>query len=412
MKMTTVFLLLILDLMLVSNAAAASGDLIRVLTNPAQVSDEQLGVSMGVSGNYILAGTNSSDTGSAYLFDATSGSLLHSFANPTPATGDYFGSNVAISGTRVLVSSGEAEAAQPNSGAVYVFDAVSGSLVRTLFAPTITATAGFGSSVAVRDHYALVGAAGDDSQDVDAGAAYLIDIDTGAALHTFYDPQPETAERLGVSVAFFNDKALVGAALDVNGGTYAGAVHMYDLSTGAHLRTFTNPTPGDYDQFGTVAVIGDKIAVGAFDDDTLADGSGAVYIFDPVTGDLLHTLLSPTAGVGDRFGISLGAVGDLLAVAADGVDQVHLFDPNTGALLLSISQPTPGTHNGFGRAVGDFGGQLVISSLLDDAAAHNAGAVYVYEGVPEPPSLMLAGIAFICWLTATRNGLHMLRRQG
>ena len=54
---------------------------------------------MGASFN-DTGGTNS---GVAYLFDATTGALLQTFLNPTPEANDFFGISVSISGNNVLV---------------------------------------------------------------------------------------------------------------------------------------------------------------------------------------------------------------------------------------------------------------------------------------------------------------------
>jgi len=43
------------------------------------------------------------DTGAAYLFDGSTGTLLKTFLNPTPAAGDLFGAAVAAAGDNILV---------------------------------------------------------------------------------------------------------------------------------------------------------------------------------------------------------------------------------------------------------------------------------------------------------------------
>ncbi|MGK7872437.1 MAG: hypothetical protein AB4426_03740 [Xenococcaceae cyanobacterium] len=70
---------------------------------------DQFGNSVAVSGNHLLVGARLDDVGgisnigSAYLFDALSGDLLRTFSNPSPEFNNQFGHSVAIDGDRVLV---------------------------------------------------------------------------------------------------------------------------------------------------------------------------------------------------------------------------------------------------------------------------------------------------------------------
>ena len=45
------------------------------------------------------------DAGSAYFFDAASGNLLRTLSNPTVATSERFGFSVAVSGSTIVVGS-------------------------------------------------------------------------------------------------------------------------------------------------------------------------------------------------------------------------------------------------------------------------------------------------------------------
>src|SRR5207244_85708 len=68
----------------------------------------------------------------AFLFNTTTGALVKRLDNPTPASPDGFGAAVAISGNSVLVGAGAADDNGTDSGAAYVFDASSGSVTATL----------------------------------------------------------------------------------------------------------------------------------------------------------------------------------------------------------------------------------------------------------------------------------------
>src|SRR5262249_31011838 len=61
------------------------------------------------------------DAGAAYLFDATTGTYLRSFDNPVPAAGDAFGVSVALAGDRAVVGAFQNNPAS-GAGAAYLFD--------------------------------------------------------------------------------------------------------------------------------------------------------------------------------------------------------------------------------------------------------------------------------------------------
>ena len=86
----------------------------------ATVADsDYFGDSVAVSGSTIVVGamwddTGATDTGSVYVFDAASGNLLRTLNNPTPADDDEFGSSVAISGSTIVVGApGDGTGATP-----------------------------------------------------------------------------------------------------------------------------------------------------------------------------------------------------------------------------------------------------------------------------------------------------------
>ena len=203
------------------------------------------------------------NSGEAYLFDAVSGNLLHTFLNPTPARNDHFGWSVAFSGDKVLVGAPDDGAGAENSGTAYLFNAVSGNLLHTFPNPMPARGDHFGISVAISGDKVLVGARDDDAGAKDGGAAYLFDAATGDLLHTFLNPTPDRDDYFGWSVVISGDTVLVGAWLDDAGAEDSGAAYLFDAATGNLLHTFLNPTPARHNGFGlSVAISGDKVLVG------------------------------------------------------------------------------------------------------------------------------------------------------
>ena len=91
----------------------------------------------------------------------------------------------------------------------------------------------FGYSVAANASHVLVGANhyANSSADYNRGSAYLFDFDTGGLVHTFLDPTEFYAnDFFGSSVAISEDYAVIGARDNMGGD---GHVYIFDLETGS-----------------------------------------------------------------------------------------------------------------------------------------------------------------------------------
>ena len=154
-----------------------------------------------------------------------------------------------------------------------------------------------------------------------------------------------TLDDVGVadSVAAVGSNVLVG-------DYQRGAAQLWDGVTGELLRSF-HGTQSD-DRFGfAVAEVGGNVLVGApyFNGDAV--DSGAAYLFDSTTGQLLHTFLNPEPE-NRYFGFSVAAAGDDVLVSTIGnVGAVHLFDGLSGNLLRTYRKPTPSNYDAFGCVV-------------------------------------------------------------
>ena len=211
------------------------------------------------------------------------------------------------------------------------------------------------------------------------------------------NPTPATSDLFAFSMAAFGNVVVVGAVVDDTGATNAGAAYLFDLTSGQLLRTLNNPTPTLQDDFGySVAISGDLVAVGApFHDEAGIVDAGAVYVFDIRTGALLRTLLEPTRVLEDNFGLSIAMSGNNLLVGAPSHDRpgapvpggaAYLFDARTGLLLNTFKKASPVAGDNFGYSVAISETQALVGARLDDTSAANAGAAYLFDvagsGVP------------------------------
>ncbi|MFH1973798.1 MAG: thrombospondin type 3 repeat-containing protein [Patescibacteria group bacterium] len=254
---------------------ATTGALLQTFNNPTPVAYDRFGTSISISGDKALIGTplddtGATDAGSAYLYDATTGALLQTFNNPTPAAADKFGYSVSISGDKVLIGAISDDTGATDAGSAYLYDATTGALLQTFNNPTpILGNPLFGRSVSISGDKVLIGATGDGS----GGSAFLYDATTGALLHTFNDPTPAAPDVFGVSVSISGDKVVIGATGDGTKAYNSGSAHLYLLQ---------NDTDGD----GLADSVDNCPAdVNVDQADTDSDGQGNVCDFTP-NGDM------------------------------------------------------------------------------------------------------------------------------
>lgn len=358
-------------------------------------SEYSFGQPVAISGNTLVVGQwrdagLQNDVSTAHIYDATSGTLLHTLTNPTPAFDDSFGFSLAISDNTVVVGAPYDDAGAEDAGVAYVYDATSGILLHTLHNPNPAPDSGFGARVAVSGNTIVVGAPGDNTGANIAGRAYVYDATSGALLHTLNNPSPATEDWFGESVAISGNTIVVGAYEDDTGALNAGSAYLFDATSGALLHHLTNPTPEVDDIFGLgVAISGNTVLVAAPGDDTGTVNAGSVYAFDATSGTLLHSLHNPTPELNDFFGyLSVAISGNTIAVGAlrddtGGLDSgsAYLFDAASGSLRETVTNPTPAPGDPgdeFGW-VAVSGNMLVVGAPYDDTAGMDAGSAYVFR---------------------------------
>lgn len=364
-------------------AAAQTVGALSAVPNPTPAVTSSFGTAVATGGGMFAVGspgdTSSGVAGGAVFLYNGAGSLVRTLTDPgTPAAGEMFGGAVAMSGTQVLV--GATHDGGPR-GRAFLFDATTGALLQTFSSPAASGS-GFGTSVALANGMALIGATFDPGPSVGSGAAYLFDVATGGLLKTFNNPTPALSDSFGQSVALAGGRALVGAPLDDAITGNSGAAHLFDVSSGALLQSFTNPSPGANDQFGTsVALSATHALVGAPFDKTNGSDSGAAYVFSAATGTLEHSYLG---GVAIRLGTSVAMTEEFALISSSrgfvtqyGDGSVGLYDATTWALLATIDNPHPQTLDHFGLTVALAGHDIVIGSNLDNTFGTDQGIAFL-----------------------------------
>ena len=327
---------------------------------------DQFGWSVAVEGDTVVVGAHAYDgsdslvnSGAVYVFtkpdtDTNSDGLtdwkdwkdldddgkaaLTAKLTPTvPEAYAFFGGSVALDGNTLAIGSRLYDAGGYfSAGAAYVFtkDSVTNvwSQAAKLTASTSLQLAYLGYSLAVDGDTVLVGAYGDNTVlgELGSGSAYVFDKPSGGwadgnetAKLTASDRQP--SGYFGFSVALDGATAVIGARQhnDPITGAGSGAAYVFTRQSGVWGEK-AKLTPSDAaarDNFGvSVAVEGDTVVVGSWQDDDNGRNSGSAYVFEKPALGWARTfetlkLTAPDGAVNDRFGWSVAV--DVDAVRGD-----------------------------------------------------------------------------------------------
>lgn len=382
-------------------------------------------ISKGVDSVPVDGGAG--DYGAAYVFVRSGDTWSQqAYLKASSAGGnDFFGSSVALSGDTVVVgapreSSGttgvdsvpDYDLSAYRSGAAFVFTRSGGTWSQQAYlkASNTGADDFFGYSVTVSGDLLVIGALNEDSKTVgvdsvpiddgtanDSGAAYVFTRSGGTWSQQAYlkAAHPGAGDSFGASVAASGETVVVGAAgedsktvgvdsvpNDDGSANGSGAAYVFTRTEGSWTQEgyLKASNTGASDTFGvSVAVSGETVVVGAYqedsrstgvdsvpDDDGTANDSGAAYIFTRSGAKWSQRayLKASNTGADDQFGLSVAVSGDTVVVGSPQEDS-----KSTG----------------------------VDSAPADDGSATNAGAAYLFtffdpaipNPVPARPDLLI-----------------------
>lgn len=217
----------------------------------------EFGASIAVlNNNQIVIGApaeyDETNSGSAYLFNGDTGELKLQLSNPNPAVSDFGQTIVSFNNGNDILIGAPADGLDYDSvypthpGKVYLFDGDTGELLRTFSSPDATTPDSFGRSIITNGDQILIGAPGDDSQGDDSGKAYLFDGLTGDLLRTFTSPEPDQKDFFGEQVATVGDEFLISSPFYSKDNirwleAITGAVFRFDSTDGSLTETYLSP---------------------------------------------------------------------------------------------------------------------------------------------------------------------------
>ena len=254
-------------------------------------------------------------------------------------TDDQFGEDVSIHGDTLVVGAWKDDDLGNNSGSVYVYrydtENQTWNFEQKLTASDGAADDHFGRRIAIGDDRIVVGAHGDADAGVYTGSAYVFRYDDGNGVWVEEDKVTASVgaawDHFGAGVAIQGDTIVVGAFGDVTHGLGAGAAYVYrhDEASGLWVekQKLTAPDGAAYDGFGeNVSIAGGTIAVGSHRDDDLGSDSGSVYVYryDAESGLWVEEpkLTAPDGVVGDEFGWGVAVENGTIVVGAHGRDDL------------------------------------------------------------------------------------------
>ncbi|NCO03742.1 MAG: hypothetical protein GW903_06090 [Alphaproteobacteria bacterium] len=260
-----------------------------------------------------------SNSGSAYIFDVLTGDQRHKLLASDGLSNDFFGDSVALSGNYAAIGAGGDDNSNGNSaGAVYIFNTITGEQIHKLLAKDGANVDLFGHSISLYGDYAVIGAPYDDDIGAASGSAYIFNIKTGEQIHKLIANDGAPDDRFGYAVSINGKYAIAGAYWhDHNGIINAGAAYIFDIITGAQVQKLIADDAIANAVFGqNVSISGEYAVVGAPSDNQNGSGSGSIYIFDIASGEQIKKLTASDGAPSDSYGTSIQIENSTIIVGA------------------------------------------------------------------------------------------------
>lgn len=265
-----------------------------------------------------------------------------------------FGSAVDVDGDRAVVGA----PGQASVGAVYLHELKNGDWTggQVVSPVTLAPGDGFGTAVALSGDWLLVGAPGDDTKGVDAGAVYVFkrawvfaDNYVWGFIAKFHGTDTVAGDGFGTAVDLDYPVAIVGAPLFDDFFTDDGSAYAFE-DAGGWIQTEVLRLPSDAgEKLGySVSVRGSIAVVGApFHDGLAAEDTGRAIVYQRSTaGGVNWNLASILDPVLDKFssryfGASVEYTGSRLLVGAPGVSgQNGVAKAGAGYVYSALGSPS------------------------------------------------------------------------
>ena len=269
-----------------------TGSLIATYSSPNAQTNGRFGFAVAVGSGVIVVGAPNEtangfgNAGHVYIINVNTGTIF-TLTSPNAQTGGDFGNSVAVSGLYVVVGARyETSGGQLEAGNAYIFSTKTGNLIHGLNNPSPQSAfyvGNFGNLVAISGTTAAIAAPNNQvAGQTRAGNVYLFNAKTGSLLRTLASPNPQYYGHFGYGLAISSTLVFVGASYETSHGlTRAGNVYSFNPKTGLLLNTYTSPNAQLEGDFGeNVSVTGSLFAIGATNETASGlTGAGHAYIY-------------------------------------------------------------------------------------------------------------------------------------
>lgn len=361
--------------------------------------DDDFGSAMAIDGNFIAIGArlddiDGLDSGAVYVYNRLGRNFLYAPFSFDVGPGDTLGEYVAIDDGKLYASARFDEVdGQIWAGSVYVFDLTqNGRFIQRLNAPTLALGDSFGQNIAAGHNLVLVGAPQTRIGGVTVGVVHAYLASSLSFLTTLAPTDGTPNSFYGSAIDVSADYVAVGASrnnIGVGIGE-SGSVYLYDYMSGALLHKLIPDDPQFSADFGaSLAIVGDRIIVGAPFTSNTGGSSGSVYIFDAISGDQIHKIIADDSSSFSWFGHEVLVDGDTLVIAAPfnqlgggRTGSIYLYDLSTYELIDRIDNPAPlGAVDRFGFFVGAGEGEIMTSNYNQVENGLETGVAYFIDAI-------------------------------
>ena len=299
--------------------------------------------------------------------------------SPTPAAGAVFGSSVAIDRDLVVVGEYAANVGGVVTGRVHVFarTGTTWALRQTIDCPMPTTGDLFGDRLAARDGLLVVGSRGNRPGGLAAAGAAFVFRRNGDRFdfeQRLTATSPQSQALFGFAVATDGTRVVASTPYESVGSSQPGAVYVFKRSGGSWQLESRLQGPSAASRFGgSVAIDGDRLAVGAYSDAISGYEAGAVHTFR-LAGETWSAgaVLRPANGASRiRIGSALAIAGSRMLVgnrpdsSATGSSDLWIDD---GTSWTRTNSSFSGTMPFLRRDVG------VVGAPYSDEGAVDGGA--------------------------------------
>ncbi|MCB1583556.1 MAG: FG-GAP repeat protein, partial [Xanthomonadales bacterium] len=253
----------------------------------------------------------------------------------------------------------------------------------------------FGHSLSVDLFFGAIGA-----PNADGKGAVLVNANGGfgdfSPLITLKAEDRTTGDQFGHSVTLTADYILVGAPGDDDKGSDSGSVYVFEEEYNQvhghdwqQQAKLTGLDGQENDFFGFASSMdGQRIVVGAYGHDSIADNAGAVYVFEfnGIEWQQTAKLTANDGQASDQFGWSVSLLENRVVVGAPGKNNgpstgaVYVFDYNGVQWLQSIKLISQNNgDNRLGRSLSQNGNRIIVGAASDNPSLSGEAIIYQYD---------------------------------